>query len=248
MAKPPSRRRGITLNPRADLDASPDLLGARAQAPDTSGRDGTGQEREAEGTGPDPVGQTIEQPLEQLRRISRHIDEHWKRIAEESERQWRQLEQQRGEIALQLSQLQDLQRRHKTSRRVGASLALLTLATAVGLSLPHWHQIKGSAEGLSRTITGVAGIQPQLKLLNEQLANLTAETERVGGTMASLGEDFSRVHADVGALRGVVDTLSEHRHTASSEGAAPRRTAYTPTRSSATRGSPYRAMRPPLPW
>jgi hypothetical protein len=244
MAKPPSKRRGITLNPKAGRDASPDLLGARLDA-----CDGERRSDETAGAGPGLAQHTMEPPLDELRRISRHIDEHWERIARESERQMRRLEHQRSEIALQLSQLENLQRRHKTTRRVGASVALLALAAAVGLSLPHWPQIKGSAEGLGRIITVVAGIQPQLQLLNEQLANLTTETERVGGAMASLREDFSRVHADVGALRQVVDGLSQQRQAASREDAATaRRTAYTSSRTTGTRGSPYRAMRPPLPW
>ena len=101
MAKPPSKRRGISLDPRADTAAPLDLMTFQSEdfpaAVPTSAPAGA-------------APAAMPELVDQLRRMRDDLDARWK--AQEN-----QLQQQREQIALQTRQLQSLEKSRRSTAR-----------------------------------------------------------------------------------------------------------------------------------
>jgi len=223
MATPPTKRRGISLDPRVDTAVSPDLLSGQP-TPTTGAAAG------------EPAA--IADQLEALHRTNADLQSRWQRQSEQLEQQLGLLEQQRDQIALQTRQLQALERQRRTRGRIAVLLTLLVLVAAGALGFHHWAEIEGLAEDWPRISIGSDRLAPEIQAMRTQLGSLTTDIGRMGSTIASLQQDVSVVRAELGALRQDVASASEAR--TSSPAAVPH--------SATSMSSSYRSVRPRMPW
>jgi prefoldin subunit 5 len=248
MAKPSSKRRGITLGPRADSAAALDLLSTQPSASVSLTPD---QTRPAAGTvGGDPgaTPETMPDQLVELRRMNADLDTRWRRQAEQLQGQLQLLEQQRDQIALQARQLQALEQTRRTSARLGVLLALLAITATAALGFHTWPRLQEVAGDVNRVSTGVAQLSPQLQTVRGQLTTLNSEMDQMGGAMTSLQQDVSSARSDLGSLRQVVDSMPKKGGTVRVDAGGRRSAAYGLPRNATTMSNPYRAARPMMPW
>jgi len=242
MAKPPSKRRGITLGPRADSAVSRELLGITQEASASTSATSDQKPFDTE------TLETMQEQLAELRRMNTDLDTRWRLDVEKLEEQLRRMEQQRDEIMLQASELQTLQRESQASRRLGILVALLALTGVAALGFHTWPQLQYVAGDLNRVSTGVGQLAPQLQAVRGQVTSLTSDMRQMDGSMASLREDVSGVRSDLGSLRRTVDPLPESKGAVQASVGAERSAAHSLPRNATTMSNPYWAMRPMRRW
>lgn len=247
MAKAPSKRRGITLGPRADRAIALDLLNVPPPPSLTPESDPPSPAPEVADQRNGPATPMMAQ-LDALRRLNAELDSRWREQSEQIERQRHQLEQQRDAIARQTRALLALEQRRAASSRVGALLALLTLVGVAALGLHGWPWLRGVAEDVNRVSSGVAELAPQLQAVRGQMAALSVDAGPMDNAMAALREDVAGMRSDLGALRRTVDTLSEVKGTLPAKAGDRRSTANTRPHNATTMTNPYWTARPMMPW
>lgn len=240
MAKPPSKRRGITLGVRAD-SATPELLTAQPLPSGTPESDSARPAADTAHTRGAASGPTAEQ-IDQLSRLNADLESRWRDQAEQLERQMHELTQQRDQIAQQGRQLLALEQRRAASARRGVLLGLLALTVVAALGFHGWPWLRAVAEDFDRLGAGVAELAPELAAVRGQMASLRSET----GTATALRKDLAGVRSDLSSLRQAVDALSE-RESAVPADAGGRRSQTLP-HNATTMNNPYRTMRPMMPW
>jgi prefoldin subunit 5 len=248
MAKPPSKRRGITLGPRADSAAALDRLSIQPAPSISLAPDQTRPDPETADGDPEVAAESMSEQVVELRRMNADLDSRWRRQAEQLQTQLQQLEQQRDQIARQARQLHALEQTRQTSGRLGVLLGLLALAGAAALGFHTWPRLQDVAADLNRMSTGVAQLAPQLQALGRQVTALTSDMGQMGSSAASLREDVSSVRSDLGSLRQAVNASSEGKGAVQADAGGKRRAAYTVPRNATTMSNPYRGMRPMMPW
>jgi hypothetical protein len=249
MAKPPIKRRGISLGALADSTASLDLLSASPTASDFLTPDQTRTATETAEGDPDANLETILEHLIQLSRLNTDIDTYWRQQTDQLQKQFHLLEQQRDEIAQQALKLQAIERSRQASRRLGILVGLLALAGAGAFGFHAWPRIQDLASDWNRVATGMSQFAPQLQAVGERvtsLTSLTSDIDQMGSAVAALREDVSGMHSDVGSLRRIVDTLGEGQ--GAMQAGRTRTAAHTMPRNATTMVNPYRGMRPGMPW
>ena len=116
MAKPPSKRRGINLDPRADTAAPLDRMAFQ-----TADFPATTATSPPAGTAPEAMPEV----LAQLRQMSADLDNRWQHQEKQLRQQRQQLEEQREQIAQQTRQLHSLAQARRSTARLGVLLSLL---------------------------------------------------------------------------------------------------------------------------
>ena len=165
MANPPSKRRGISLDPRVDSAVSPDLLSQPApplpprseQARPTVRAAAKESELESE---PEPDPTIVAEQVSALRHANADLLLRWRRQSEQLQRQLELLEQQRDQIAMQTHQLHALERGRKTSGRIGVLLVVLATVGAGALGFRHWPRLQGLAGDWNRISAGTSRLAP----------------------------------------------------------------------------------------
>jgi septal ring factor EnvC (AmiA/AmiB activator) len=248
MARPPSKRRGIALGPRADSAASLDRLNAQCRVADSSMAD---QTEPAVRTAGGETGTTPNAILEQLDRLRLGDAERDAQLRELGARlhdQLRQLEDQRDQLAQQSRQLQALTQTRGTPGRLGVLLALMAVAGVAALGYHTWPRLQDVAGGMSRLSTSVAQLAPQLQSVGGEVTVLTAEMQQAAGVLASLRHDLAVARSDLGSLRQTVDALPERKGPVQVDAGARRGDPATLPRNATTMSNPYWAMGPRRPW
>jgi outer membrane murein-binding lipoprotein Lpp len=248
MAKPPSKRRGITLGPRADGAAALERLHARTTSSLSPTSHQNGPDAEAAGNEQAAAPTALLQQLDQLRIRDADRDIRWQRQVEQLQDQLRQLEEQREQIALQARQLQVLAQTRQSSGRLGALLALLSVAGVAALGFHTWPRLQDVAGDVSRLNAGVSQLAPQLQAVRGEVSALTGDMHQMGGVLASLRQDVSGVRSDLGSLRPTVDTAPVKKGPAQANAGAKRNADHPLPRNATTMSGPYWAMRPRMPW
>jgi septal ring factor EnvC (AmiA/AmiB activator) len=236
MAKPPSKRRGINLDPRADTAAPLDKMTFRsAEFPATAAT------LPSAGDAPTAVPEV----LTELRRMSADLDTRW----QHQETQLRQqLEQQRNQIAQQTRQLRSLEQARRSTARLGTLLTLLAVAGISALGFHAWPGLQEVAGNLSRVNTGVSGIAPELQAMQGQLTYLDSGMGEMRGTITSLREEVSGLHAELGTLRKTVDRAPPKEAAGAADSGATRQVAHTLGRDPNATNARYQRMHPLRPW
>jgi outer membrane murein-binding lipoprotein Lpp len=243
MANTPSKRRGISLDPRVDSTVSPDLLSGQPTHSQSSRSDQPPTETR---TALDDSGITptmVARQVVALRRANADLRRRWRRQSEQLQRHLELLEQQRDQIALQTLQLQALERGRKRSGRIGTLLALLLAVAAGALAFHHWPQVQELASDWNRMSARTDQLAPELQAMRGQLATLSTDMGRMGGAITSLKEDVSGVRVDLGAMREDVDTAKAQAR--SGDAGSTRRGV---PQDATTMSNPYRGMHPRMPW
>jgi prefoldin subunit 5 len=248
MAKPPSKRRGITLGRLTDSAASLDLLSVQPApyVPITS--DQPRCAAETAGGDPGAAPAAMAEQLDQLRRVNADLDTCWQRQADELRKQLQQVEQQREQIALQARTLQALEQTRQTSGRLGVLLTLLTLAGVAALGFHSWPRLQETAGALNRLSTGVSHLAPELQAVRAQVTSLTSHMGQMGSAMASLREDITGARSDLGSLRRAADALPDGKGAVQADANGTRSAARTMPPNATTMNNPYWPMRPRMPW
>lgn len=248
MAKAPSKRRGITLGPRAQDASSIELLTGRPSVAGslTSNPPASPIGTEVGDAGADPDGMTGE--LARLGRMSVDLDIRWRRQAEQLREHLQRLEHQGEQLAAQSRQLQALEQAPQTPGRLGVLLSLLPLAAVAALGFHTWPRLQEVAADLSHVSADVRHLAPDLQAVRLQVSSLTSEVGKVGSTMASLRENISGVRSDVGSLRQTVGTLPKVRDAVAADATGARGVAHAFPRQVAVMTQPYWAVRPMMPW
>ena len=236
MAKPPSKRRGINLDPRADTAAPLDKMTFQsAEFPTTA----------ANLPPADDAPAAAPEVLTELRRISADLDTRW----QHQEQQLRQqLEQQRDQIAQQTRQLQSLEQARRSTARLGILLTLLVVAGISALGFHAWPRVQEFAGNLSRVDTGVSGIAPELQAMQGQLTYLDAGMGEMRGTIASLRDEVSGLHAELGSLRKTTDRMPPEAGAEATDSDATRQVAHTLGQEPTATRARYQRMHPLRPW
>lgn len=245
MAKPPGKRRGITLGARADSASPLDLLSVQPSPSPAPESDPTRPAGEFVGQLGASAGPLTEQ-LEELRRLNGALESRWRDQAEQLERQLQALTQQRDQIAQQTRQLLALEQSRAASARKAVLLGLLALAGVAAVGFHGWPWLRAVAQDVHQVSAGVTELAPQLAAVRGEMVSLSSDKGEMGSAVASLREDVAGVRSDLGSLRQAVDTLS------GTEGAVPasagnRRSNRLP-HTATTMNNPYRTMRPMMPW
>jgi prefoldin subunit 5 len=244
MARPPSKRRGITLGTRADSPDALDLLNIQPASSLSPASDQTGSA--ADDTGDDPAAATeaLHKQLAELQRRNADLDKRWRDQAE----QMRQLEEQRNQVALQTSRLQAMDQKRQRSGRLGVLLSLLALSAIAALGYHTWPRLEYMAGDLNRMTTGVAQISPQLQAVRGEVTSLSSNVGQMGSDMASLRQDVSGMSSDLVSLRKALDTSPVNKGAVQARAAGTPGTVRTLPRYSTTMSNRYRGMRPRIPW
>lgn len=248
MAKALSKRRGITLGPRVGSAASLEELSAQMAASLSPTPGQTPFAVEADGVDPGAEPKAVKAGLEEHRRRDAELDIRWRRQDEQLQTQLRQLEEQREQIALQARQLQALEQNRRKSARIGVLLSLMTLSAVAALGFHTWPPLQEVASDLSRVSLGLGQLAPQVQAVRGEMTALTSDLGQMGGTMTSLRKDVSDLRSDLGFLRQAVHTLPESKGPVQADTGVRRGAAQTLPRTATTMGSPYRGMRPMMPW
>jgi prefoldin subunit 5 len=245
MAKAPSKRRGITLGPRADQTASLEFLLGQPGVPGSPASDqAPGGPQAAPGTDAD----RMPPELAELRRLNADLDTRWQRHAEQLHEHLQQLEQQRDQLALQGQQLQSLEQTRQSAGRLGVLLSLLALAGVSALGFHTWPQLQQVSADLSRVTADVRQLGPGLEAVRLQVASLTSDLGTVGSTVASLRQNVAGVRSDLGSLRRTVDTLPKSRGLMEADASGTGSPAQAIPRQVAVMAHPYWGARPMMPW
>jgi len=219
MAKSPVKRRGISLDPRADTAGPLTELTSRTSESDSP---------------------ELGELLDALRQLGSDQDARWQRQEERLQQQLHQLQHQQEQIARQSRQLQALEKARREAGRRGALLAVLALVSVAALGYHAWPRVQGVAGELARARTDLNRVAPELQAVRQQLAS---DLGHVSGTMTSVRQDVSGVRSDLASLRKTVDGLPARGDGEQADSA----TQLLPRDASAT-ADPYRGMRPRMPW
>jgi len=246
MAKPPSKRRGITLGERAGSAVSVELLSTQPASPVSLASEDTSAPA---GGDPGETSRKLQEELDALRRENAGLDSRWRRQSGEFQEKLHQLEQQRDELAQQTHRLQVLEQRRQSAGRLGVLLALLSLSAVAALGFHTWPRLQEVAGDVSRVSTGVGELAPQVRTVRGELTSLNADVGEMGSAVATLREDVSGVRSDLGSLRRTVDTFPESKGAVQANAGSARGTPpHTVPRNATTMTNPYRVMRPMMPW
>lgn len=248
MARAPSKRRGITLGPRAGSAASLEGLSAQMSAPASSAQDRASSAVEPTDKELGPYSELLLERIESLRRWNAVLESRWLQQAEELQTQMRQMEAQREEIALQARQLQTFVQARRTSRRLGLLLSLLCLVGVGALVFHTWPRLQGLASDIRQVNLRVGRLAPQVQVLRGDVTALNADLGRVASNMESLRQDVSQVRSELGSLRQAVDTPPGGKGQVQADTGGRWGLAQTSPRAATTTGNPYRGVRPIMPW
>ncbi|MGE5155527.1 MAG: hypothetical protein ACM3ST_16135 [Bdellovibrio bacteriovorus] len=248
MAKAPSKRRGITLDPRAASAAALEELSAQMAAPAFLPSDQTPSAVAPAGDDAVTTPKAILERLEELRRRDAELDIHRRHPAEQLQAQLPQLEEQREQIASLARQLKALEQTRRTSARIGVLLSLLSLSAIAALGFHTWPRLQDVAGDLNRVSLGVSRLAPELQAVRGDVTALTSDLGQMGGAVDSLRKDVSDVRSGLGSLRQAVDTLPPGRDPVQADTGGRRGAAQTLPHTATTMSNPYRPMRPRMPW
>jgi prefoldin subunit 5 len=225
MAKPPSKRRGISLGATAETAGASELLNAQPAASAPIDPDGPVPQPGSQGSEPYPAEETAAEGLAQLRSDYTDLD---RRFREQLEL----LDEQRQRIAVQARQLQTLERQAtRSAGRVGVLLALLALAAVGALGYYTWPELQHMQSDLSKT--------------HAKVTQLTPQVQAVRGDLSSLASNLGEITTAVACLRQGSTATPKPRGAAQAEtGPAPAAAQTAP----ANPTNPYWAVRPMLPW
>ena len=232
MAKPPSKRRGITLDPRADTAAPLDLMTFQSAAFPAAAPTSA-----PAGAAPAAMPELVDQ----LRRMRDDLDARWK--AQET-----QTQQQREQIALQTRQLQYLEKSRRSTARLGGLLTMLVLVGIAALGFHGWLRVQDLASHMSRVNASVDHITPELQALHGRLTNLESGMGRMDSTIASLREEVSQVHSDLGSPRNTAGSMPTTQGAERADRGGTRQVAHTQRREASPISDPFRRMHPMRPW
>lgn len=231
MAKPPSKRRGIALDSRADT------VGPLVHITNQSGVSEPDSSVPAS-SGADPAGvspTTMADLVEQLQRMN----------AEQDARLLRLEEQVRRQLTLQQEQI-TRQTRPPAAR--GPLLAMLVLVGVAALGYHLWPRLQILAGGLNRVSADVNRIAPELQAVREQVASLGSGMGQMAGTMTSVKDDVSNVRSDLSSLRRTVDSLPSELKSARTAGGGAGNTIPTQPRNASLMNDPFRRTQRRMPW
>jgi septal ring factor EnvC (AmiA/AmiB activator) len=239
MAKPPSKRRGINLDSRADTAEPLDRM--TFQTADFPASAPTSPPAGAAPT-------AMPEVLAQLRRMSADLDSRWQHQEEQLRQQRQQLEQQREQIAEQTRQLRSLEQARRSTARLGFLLTLLAVVGVSALGFHGWPRLQEVAGNLSRVNTGVSDIAPELQAMQGQLTYLDSGMGQMRGTIASLREEVSGLHSELGSLRSAVNRVPPDQSADQAASSATRQVAHSLGQEPGAMSTQYRRMHPMRPW
>ena len=232
MAKPPSKRRGISLDPRADTAAPLDLMTFQSAAfPAAAPALGSPSAR--------PAG--MPELVAELRRMSDDLDTRWKAQEE-------QLQQQREQIGLQTRQLQSLEKSRRSAARLGSLLAIVALVGIAALGFQGWLRFQDLASNTSRMNASLGQVTMELQALQGRLTDLDSGMGQMDSTIAALREEVSQVHSELGSLGTTVDRMPTNQGAERANRSGTRQVAHTPRREASPIPDPFRRMHPMRPW
>lgn len=234
MAKVPGKRRGITLGSTAENATSRELLNSQHTVSISPAADQMRTDVERRLDAPEADLETMAEQIDQLRRRNGELDSRWRVQAEQMQEQLALMEQQRDQIALQITQFQSLSQARRTSGRLGVLLALLALSGVGALGFHTWPRLQEVRGDLSRMSAGMDRLAPQI--------------QTVSGQLTALRTDVSGVRTDLGSLRAVVDTQPRGKGTVQANTDGTPSAAHALPPNATTMANPYRTMHRPRPW
>jgi TolA-binding protein len=173
MARPPGKRRGITLGARADSASALDLLNVQPEASVVTTGNRRGVDSSTAGGDSNATSEGLSEQLSELRRISAELEVLGTTQAE----QLRQLGQQRDQIALQIRQLEARGQTPRTSGRLGILLTLLALVGAAAFGFHNWPRLQTLAGDLADVSRDLVQLAPDLRGVRGEVGSLKPGTD-----------------------------------------------------------------------
>lgn len=239
MAKPPTKRRGISLDTRADtatpLDEMSFQTGEFPPAPVTAGGAGA-------------TSSEAPELLAELHRLGAEFEDRWRHQQKQLQQQLEHLELQREQIAEQTRQLQSLRQARRSSARMGVLLTALVVAGLSALGFHTWPRLQAHAGKVTSVNADVSRIRPELQALHGRLDDLDQDIGQMGEAVASLRAEVTEVRSDLGSLRIAVDAPATNANAVASESGPGLQVAHTLPREAALARDPYRRMYPARRW
>jgi len=251
MAKPPSKRRGITLGHLNDGGAALDAFKPQPAASVPLGSDRPCGPAGLRGGDSEIAAAPLAEQILQLTHMNAELGRQWQRQAEALQTQMQELERQREQIARQARQLQTLEQGRHASRRVGVLLTLLILSGSALVASHTWPRLQEVVVELDRLGMAVTQIAPQLQGVRGDVASIASRMGQIGqmgSAVAALRDEVSAVHSDLGAVRQAMDARPDHRSAVQADAGGARSLSQAVPHTATTVNNPYWASRQRMPW